>query len=399
MASVSKKNSQQKISPHLPGEIRRNGPVDLTHEWYVLKTVGIAVLFGFFSGFIGGIAVNTRLGEDWLWGPNSKAREYFSTSEAEHTNLSREILNQKAISITAGIYRASAVAGSVAPRPEDRLASAFFLTADGYLATTAPFIRTAGIKEMAIVTSDARVYRLESIIADPATDISILKINGNNFDLLPFVNNDKIDPGAFVWVISPSEGLIPSEIIATGAVTVNYKDRQPFFSDTPYRFGIIKNSAPPESLGSPLLNGKGEIVGIISGNKNNRSVVRAGFLKSALEGVFKDKKITRPSLGIHFFEAGQSLNIPENTPYGARGIVLAGDAAHKILPVDKKSPFAALGFRAGDRILSLNNESVSAVRSLPDILFDYSPGDRAEIAYVRDGKEIKTNITLGTLNH
>ncbi|KKU13748.1 MAG: HtrA protein [Candidatus Magasanikbacteria bacterium GW2011_GWC2_45_8] len=398
MTPAPKKNNQTKVPPHLPSEIRKRGPVDLLHEWYVLKTVGIAVLFGFFSGFIGGIVVNTHLGEDWLWGSKSKAREYFSTSQAEHTNLSRGTLTQKALSTTVGIYRASSI-GSIAPRPEDRLASAFFLTADGYLATTAPFMRTTAIKDIVVVTNNARIYQLESIALDPATDFSILKIKGNNFDVLPFVNNDKNDSGTFAWMVVPSEGLFPSEIIATGVVAVNSKDRQPFSSDIPYRFDVIKNSASAESLGSPLLNGKGEILGSLAGSKNNRSVLRAGLLKSAFDRVLKDNKITRPSLGVHFFEAAQTLNLPENTPYGNRGVVLAGDITRKIVPVDRKSPLAALGLKAGDRILAINNESISSMRSLPDILFDYNPGDRVEITYVRDNKESKKTMTLGGLNH
>ena len=127
--------------------------------------------------------------------------------------------------------------------------------------------------------------------------------------------------------------------------------------------------------------------------------MRAGLLKSAFDRVLKDNKVTRPSLGVHFFEAAQTLNLPENTPYGNRGVVLAGDSTRKIVPVDRKSPLAALGLKAGDRILAINNESISSVRSLPDILFDYNPGDRVEITYVRDNKESKKTMTLGGLNH
>ncbi|MBI5913728.1 serine protease [Candidatus Azambacteria bacterium] len=382
----------------MPSEIRKRGPVDVSYEWYLLKTVGLAVLFGFFSGFVGGIVVNTRLGEDFLWGPNSKVREYFSTSEAEHTILSRETLTQKALATTVGIYRASAIVGVTAPRTEDRLASAFFLTADGYLATTSPHIRSVSFKDLVVVTGNARVYKIESLVADTATDLTILKIKGLNFDVLPFVNNDRIDPGAFAWVVSPGEGLMPSEVVAA-AVTLSTKDRQPFSSDIPYRFAVLKNSVGAESVGTPLLNGKGEIVGVIAGNKNNRSIVRVGFLKSAFDRVLKNHKITRPSLGIHFYEASQTLNAQENTSYGVRGVVLAGDSARKLSGVDRKSPLAPLALKAGDRVLALNNESISAVRSLPDILFDYGPGDRVEITYVRGTEEGKTTITLGSLNN
>lgn len=399
MTPSPKKNSQTKVPPHLPSEIRKRGIVDVTYEWYLLKTIGLAVLFGFFSGFVGGIVVNTRLGEDFLWGPNSRVHEYFSTSQAEHTILSRETLTQRALATTVGIYRANLASGVTVPRLEDRLASAFFLTADGYLATAAPIMRTVSIKDIVVVTNDARAYQLESLIADPVTDLMILKIKGVNFDILPFVNNDHIDPGAFAWVVVPGEGLVSSEIVANDAVVLGFKDRQPFSSDIPYRFSVLKNSAPAESLGAPLLNGKGEIIGVIAANKNNRSVVRAGFLKIALDSVFKNHKITRPSLGIHFYEASQMLNMSEDTPYGARGVVLAGDTVRRLSPVDRKSPLASFALKAGDRVLAINNESISSVRSLPDILFDYSPGNHVEITYARGTKEGKATITLGSLNN
>ncbi len=103
MTPVFKKNNTKRIGPHLPSEIRKQGTVDRRDKWFVLKTVGIAVLFGFFSGAVGGITINTRVGEDLLWGPNSKVHEYFSTSQAEHVALSRDTLTQKAAATTAGV--------------------------------------------------------------------------------------------------------------------------------------------------------------------------------------------------------------------------------------------------------------------------------------------------------
>lgn len=400
MPPPPKKNTPAKISPHLPSEIRKRGPVDAVREWYLLKTVGLAILFGFFSGFVGGIVVNTRFGEDFLWGPNSKMREYFSVSEAEHTALTRETVAQKAFAATAGIYRFSALVGNIAPRPEDRLASAFFLTGDGYLATTAPLLRNLAFKDIVVVTSDARVYPLEFLAVDPATDLVILKIKGTDFDVLPFVNNNRADyPGTFVWTIEPGEGLLPSEIITSGAVVAGISGRQPFFSDIPYRLGLLKDSVSPKAVGGPILNGKGEIVGVLTADKNNRAMLRVGFLQSALDQALKNRKIIRPSLGIRFYEAAQVINAADDVAYSRRGVVLAGDAARKLAPIDRKSPLAKLGLKAGDRLLALNNESISPLRSLPDILFDYNPGDSVEITYIHAAKESKTTITLGGLNH
>ena len=113
----------------------------------------------------------------------------------------------------------------------------------------------------------------------------------------------------------------------------------------------------------------------------------------------KNNKITRPSLGIHFYEASQILNTPENAPYVDRGVVLSGDTSRHVLPVESKSPLAVLNLTPGDRILSLNNEAISTVRSLPEIILDYKPGDKVEIMYLHDGQEQKTTITLGVLNH
>ena len=227
----------------------------------------------------------------------------------------------------------------------------------------------------------------------------ILKIKGMNFNVFPFVNSDRLDPGTFVWSVAPGEGITGIQIAASGVINVGAKDRQLFFSDAPYRFAMLENSMLAQSIGTPLLNSRGEVVGVVAGYKNNRGVIRAGFLKSAFDSLLKNNKITRPSLGIHFYEASQILNTPENAPYVDRGVVLSGDTSRHVLPVERKSPLAVLNLKPGDRILSLNNEAISTVRSLPEIILDYKPGDKVEIMYLHDGQEQKTTITLGVLNH
>ncbi|MEK7508692.1 MAG: hypothetical protein AAB568_02455, partial [Patescibacteria group bacterium] len=56
------------IAPHLPKEVRQKGKGDLTEQKWFLKLFLLAVVFGFASGLVGGMVINSRFFDNWLWG-------------------------------------------------------------------------------------------------------------------------------------------------------------------------------------------------------------------------------------------------------------------------------------------------------------------------------------------
>ncbi len=133
-----KEKEEPPIPPHLPKEVRQKGRGVMFWQTPLTKTLLVAVLFGFFSGLVGGMVINSRPFDDWLWGPDSYLTNLTrGGAKGESQVLAREALAEKAKhSLVIFYHQTSPLAKGAQPRPEDRIGIGFFVTSDGWLATT-----------------------------------------------------------------------------------------------------------------------------------------------------------------------------------------------------------------------------------------------------------------------
>jgi len=88
--------------------------------------------------------------------------------------------------------------------------------------------------------------------------------------------------------------------------------------------------------------------------------------------------IKRPSLGLRFLEpAGGS---------GERGVVVQS--------LDKVSPLDKLNLKPYNKISAVNNETITDLRTLPEIILDYRPGSKVELSFEKEGKIFSESVIL-----
>ncbi|MBI5022727.1 MAG: serine protease [Candidatus Magasanikbacteria bacterium] len=373
------------IAPHLPKEVRQKGIGVMFWHLPTTKAFLITVLFGFFSGVVGGMVVNSSPFDEWLWGPNSPINSRNRNVESGAGRvLPRDVLAKKSAGSLAVFYRQSAVAGkAILPRPEDALGVGFFITSDGWLATARSVVNKINKNDLAVVSFDNQVSAVDMIVFDPISDITLVKVKGGNSNSLPFVLNDYYDTGATLFIPSVSAGMEQSELLLNNYFFAKSKNDYYRSSERLYRFGLLNKLFEKKMFGSPVITSKDEIAGVLVGEN---TFVRASLIDSALKSVVKLKEIERVYLGVRFVEAGALIGLSKNQDTGVKLTVL-----------EKNSPLLPLGLLAGDILVSINNENITPLRSLPDILADYQSGTQVEVKYARDGVEKTVVAELGKI--
>lgn len=396
-----KKTEKETIWPHLPKEVRQKGKGDYTQPKWFMSVVILAALFGTFAGAVGGMLINTRYFEGWLWGEGGawKTEAQNLTRRVDNRNLTQDNLTEKTLGSTVGFYLSSAKGADNFLDPGQKVGSGFFLTADGLVATSKSFVSRYGKGDLVAVGSENKIMKVEKIILDPAADLALVKVAPGNAKIstLPFNFSDDLVVGWDLWAPAPSLGLKPAGILAT-----NYwpaKSRADYYvsAENFYRWGLLNNAFAKTFLGSPLVNQKGEVVGMISGPANDKGeynlFLRAGIIETAYKSLRNESlKVPRVYLGLHYWEAGQIADSDATK----LGVILANDPYRKLPAVESKSPFYDL-LKTGDMLLRAAGEDITSLRTLPEILNDYQPGQKIEVVYRRDGEEKTVTVTLGEL--
>lgn len=396
-----KKLEKRIVWPHLPKEVRQRGMGDYTQPKWFMSVVILAVFFGAFAGVVGGMIINTRYFEGWLWGEGGawKTDAQNLTRRVDNRNLTQDSLTEKTLSSMVGFYLSSAKGADNFLDPAQKIGSGFFLTADGLVATSKSFISRYNKGDVVAVNSENKMMKVEKIILDPAGDLALAKVSLGNAKVstLPFNFLNDAVVGWDLWTPAHGQGLKPAKVLAS-----NYwpaKSRADYYltAENFYRWGLLNSVFAKTFLGSPLVNQKGELVGMITGPANDKGEYSLFLSANIIETAYKSLKdesvrVSRAYLGLHYWEVGQATD----GDMAKLGIVLANDPYRKLPAIESKSPFYGL-LKAGDILLRVAGENITAIRTLPEILNDYQPGEKVEVVYRRDNEEKTVTVTLGEL--
>ena len=149
------------------------------------------------------------------------------------------------------------------------IGSGFFVTENGYVVTNQHVISNAS--SVMVYTSDGQKYSADIIGSDSELDIAVLKVNGKNgqkFHVAVVADSDKVKTGDSIIVIGTPERLDLAWSLTTGYVS--YAKRQSNMSGTMQTYIQISAGVNPGNSGGPLINSKGEVIGIIQARVKDR---------------------------------------------------------------------------------------------------------------------------------
>ena len=275
--------------------------------------------------------------------------------------------------------------------------SGVFVSADGYILTNNHVVE--GTKDVNIILSDGSQEKAAIVGTDQYSDIAVLKTTGKVPAVATLGNSDKLDPGESVIAIGSPLGDFKN------TVTVGVVSGTGRSIDTGNGYQIenlIQTDAAINhgNSGGPLVNLAGEVIGIntlIVRNTNNGDVAEGlGFAipvntaQAVAEQIIQKGYFSRPYLGINFQPISPDIALRYNLPaqWGAY-----------ISKVAANSPASQVGLQQGDIIVKLGAVEIDETHAYLNTLFTYKPGDQVNVEFIRDGKQMQVQVTLGESSH
>jgi S1-C subfamily serine protease len=264
--------------------------------------------------------------------------------------------------------------------------SGFVFDKQGHIVTNDHVV--AGFNRYSVrVGSDQTPIRAQLVGTDPSSDLAVLKIDpgkvAGGLRPLPLGDSNTLAPGDQAIAIGSPFGL-------AGTVTVGVVSALGRTIQSPNGFPIsnaIQTDAAinPGNSGGPLLDGKGQVIGVNSQIKTESGDSNAGVgfavpvstVKQVVPQIQSGGKINRAFLGVS--------NATANDQSGA---VVSG--------VVNDGPAAKAGMRAGDKIVAIDGRPISSSDDVSAAVAAHKPGEKATVTVVRGGNRRTLTVTLGT---
>ena len=275
--------------------------------------------------------------------------------------------------------------------------SGFIIDADGHILTNNHVV--AGADEIIVNLDDDKEYTAKLIGTDPKTDIALIKITRENGDNTPFPylrmgDSDKLEVGEWVVAIGNPFGL--SHTVTVGVVSAKGRNIGAGAYD---EFIQTDASINPGNSGGPLINIKGEVIGINTaiisgggglggGNVGIGFAIPANLAKSILTDLREKGKVTRGWLGVM---------IQKITPDLAKSFSLKDNNGALVGDVIPEGPAAKAGIQRGDVIVEFNSQEVNNMEQLPKIVAQTTPDTDVSVLVIRDGKPLTLNVHIAIL--
>lgn len=269
------------------------------------------------------------------------------------------------------------------------LGTGVIVSDDGYILTNNHVVE--GADEVNVTLSDEREFRADLVGTDEPTDLAVLKIEAKDLVAAKLGDSGELETGDWVLAIGSPFGLdqtVTAGIVsATGRANVGIADYEDFIQ--------TDAAINPGNSGGPLVNLKGEVVGIntaiasrTGGNMGVGFAIPADMAESVMRDLIDYGHMERGYLGAMI----QDLDDGLAASFGYEGTkgVLIGDVA-------PDGPAAKAGLKSGDIVVEFNGRRVDDANELRHVVAATEPGAGVKIRVFRDGGEETLRVQIGQL--
>jgi len=274
--------------------------------------------------------------------------------------------------------------------PRQGLGSGFIIDASGLILTNNHVIENAD--KITVRLPDRKEYAAKVVGRDPRTDIAVIRITEKDLNLpeAPLGDSSKLEVGEWVIAMGSPFGLDNS--VTAGIVSAKGR----WIGAGAYdNFIQTDASINPGNSGGPLINMRGEVVGIntaifsrTGGNLGIGFAIPINLAKDIVPQLVKEGKVTRGWLGVSIQritpELAESLGLEER-----RGALVAG--------VEPGSPAEQAGIKTGDVIIEYGGEKVADSTELPIMVARTEVEKPVKITVVRDKRQVPLTVKIGEL--
>jgi serine protease Do len=278
--------------------------------------------------------------------------------------------------------------------------SGVIISKDGYVLTNKHVV-PEGIDKVVVITDDGKEYENVRVIGrDPGNDLAFLKIDGVD-NLTPAVIGDSnpVQPGQQVIAIGNALGIfrnsVSSGIISGTGRPLTAADEAGMNAEQLEDMFQTDAAINPGNSGGPLVNLKGEVIGINTAVSTEGQglgfAIPINAAKAVINSVLTKGKLTKAYVGVRYVSITADIADELKLSVKEGALVRGSSADPAVVP---GGPAADAGIKSGDIITHVNSTKIVLGKGLASLLSQYSPGDKVELTLLRDGKEQKVGVTL-----
>ncbi|WP_339832994.1 trypsin-like peptidase domain-containing protein [Paenibacillus sp. FSL R7-0272] len=254
------------------------------------------------------------------------------------------------------------------------------IRANGWIVTNAHVVDQ--LVDPVVVTTDGNTYNITESFSDPLSDLALIKINAKALKPAVFAKASQAAVGETVIAIGT-----PISFSLRNSATVGVISGLNRGVEASYRLIQTDTAINPGNSGGPLVNLKGEVVGINSMKFSAVGIESMGFsipvdtVNFVINQFFKYGTIKRASLGLQMEESWSAIvGLPAEDPLTVTSV---------LSPEAKKAKI-----KEGDAIYSVAGKRVSSVVDINELLKAYLPGQKVKLLVQTDGDIVTRTLTL-----
>jgi len=291
--------------------------------------------------------------------------------------------------------------------PQEGQGSGFVIDPSGLILTNYHVIANA--RQLEVKLSNRKRYKATVVGADPSHDVAVIRITAPDLVTATLGDSKKLEVGQKVFAIGNPFGL--NGTMTRGIISSIRSIRAP--DNTPIDDAIQTDAAiNPGNSGGPLLNSRGEVIGIntqiATGGANQNAgigfAVPINVAKAVLSDLVTEGRVKRPSFGIRGLGINSDL---------AEEMKLPASVGVLVISVNAGSPAANAGIKGGterayignypimlggDLIVSIDGQEVGDMSEISGIMNNHRSGDTVTVTLYRKGKKMDVKVFLGDLH-
>jgi len=283
--------------------------------------------------------------------------------------------------------------GAGEPRREFRsrgVGSGFVIDAQGHVLTNAHVV--AGADNVTVrLPGNKREHKARVVGSDPQTDVALLKVDATGLPVATVGDSSRLKAGEWVAAIGSPFGFantVTAGVVSATERTLPYETYVPFIQTD-----VAVN---PGNSGGPLLNTRGEVVGINSqiysrtgGYMGVSFAIPIAVAMDVAQQLRTEGRVTRGRLGVGIQDVSSQL---------AESFKLKDPRGALVTSVEPDSPADKAGLAPGDVILRFGGKDLAQAADLPRLVAQAKPGTEVEVEVWRDGegRTVKTIVGAAT---
>lgn len=280
--------------------------------------------------------------------------------------------------------------------PQEASGSGFLISDDGHIITNNHVIADAD--QIHVVLSDNRNLRARLIGRDPLTDIAVIKVEGERFPAVRLGRSEGVRIGE--WVLAIGNPLDLGTTVTSGIVSAQGRSLNNLIGSTAGANGrwaiedFIQTDAPinPGNSGGPLVNLRGEVVGVNSAIASPTGLyagygfaVPIDLARKVAEDLIRYGRVRRPAVGISV------TNVRPEDAEVYRLTRIQGVVAQDF---PEGSPAREAGVRQGDVIVAVDGRAVERVGQFQRMIATHQPGESVALDVIRYGDRRRIDVRL-----